>query len=85
MKVVQAMYANATTAVKFRYGESQGFQVKVGINQGSVLSQLLFIMVMDAVSKEFRVGLPWEFLYADGLLQVIESERHLLEKIKLWI
>ena len=26
VKVVQAMYANATTAVKFCYGESQGFR-----------------------------------------------------------
>ena len=32
VKVVQAMYANAKTAVKFRYEESQGFQVKVGVH-----------------------------------------------------
>ena len=39
---------------------------------------------MDALSKEFRVGSPWEFLYADDLVLVAESEGELLEKIKLW-
>ena len=29
-------------------------------------------------------GLPWELLYADDLVLVAESERKLLENIKLW-
>ena len=29
-------------------------------------------------------GLPWELLYADDLVLVAESEKELLEKIKLW-
>jgi hypothetical protein len=38
-----------------------------------VLSSLLFIIVMEALSKEFRVGLPWELLYADKLVLMVDS------------
>ena len=52
--------------VKMSDGNSDSFEVKVGLHQGSVLSPLLFVIVMDMVSKELREGLPWELLYADG-------------------
>ena len=81
---IQAMYKDATTSVKFKNSESTAFDVKVGVHQGSVLSPLLFIMVLDALSTEFRVGLPWELLYADDLALIAESRAELLEKIKSW-
>ena len=31
------------------------------------LSPLLFILVLEALSHEFRTGVPWELLYADDL------------------
>ena len=65
-------------------GESDGFEVKVGVHQGSVLSPLLFIIVMEALSNEFRVGLPWELLYADDLCLLAETEEDLMVKIKRW-
>ena len=43
-------------------------EVKVGIHKGSVLSPLLFIIVLEALSREFRAGVPWEDLYADDLI-----------------
>jgi hypothetical protein len=52
--------------------------------QGSVLSPLLFIIVMDAVTRELKEGLPWELLYADDLVLVPTSERELKEKIQKW-
>src|SRR5260221_597331 len=64
--------------------ESREFEVKVGIHQGSVLNLLLFIIVLEALSKEFREGLPWELLYADDLALIAESEEKLVEKIKCW-
>ena len=41
-------------------GFSKKFEVKVGVHQGSVLSPLLFIIVLEALSREFRAGVPWE-------------------------
>ena len=34
--------------------ESNAFSVRVGVHQGSVLSPLLFIIVLEALSREFR-------------------------------
>jgi len=45
------------------YGNSNGFEVKVGMHQGSALSALLFVMVMEGLSREFRVALPWELTW----------------------
>jgi len=38
------------------------------MHQGSALSPLLFVSVMDVLSREFRVALPWELLYVDDLV-----------------
>ena len=39
-------------------GYSEEFEVKVSVHQGSVLSSLLFIIVLEALSCEFRSGVP---------------------------
>ena len=45
----------------------------MGVHQGSVLSSLLFIVVMEEATKECRVGYPWELIYADDLVLTDES------------
>jgi hypothetical protein len=84
VKAIKAMYEGVTTAVKLKSGESKEFEVQVGVHQGSVLSPLLFTIVLEALSKEFREGLPWELLYADDLALLAESKAELLDKIKCW-
>ena len=39
----------------------------------SGLSPLLFVIVMEAISREFTVALPWEVLYADDLAVIAET------------
>ncbi|RUS86150.1 hypothetical protein EGW08_006098 [Elysia chlorotica] len=68
VRLVQGMYANARSQVRVDDGYSEEFEVKVGVHQGSVLSPLLFIVVLEALSREFRSGVPWEDLYADDLV-----------------
>jgi len=60
------------------YGNSNGFEVKVGMHQGSASSPLLFVIVMEALSREFRVALLWELLYADDLVVIAETENDLI-------
>jgi len=55
---ILSMYTGAKTVVRTVYGNSNGFEVKVGMHQGSALSPLLFVMFMEALSREFRVALP---------------------------
>ena len=82
--VVKSMYENSLTRMKIEGRESEEFSVKVGVHQGSVLSPLLFVVVMEALSLEFREGLPMELLYADDLILMAESREKLVERIKVW-
>ena len=62
--------------------ESWAFNVKVGVHQGSVLSPLLFIIKLEALSREFREGLRMELRYADDLVLIAETKELLLEKVR---
>ena len=71
--LVQGMYANARSHVRVGEGYSEEFEVKVGVHQGSVLSLLLFITVLEALLREICSGVPWEDLYADDLVIITKS------------
>ena len=49
-----------------------------------MLSPLLFIIVMEAVTYSVREGLPWEMLYTDDLVLVGKCEEELKEKLRKW-
>ena len=59
VSVIRAMYEDATTKMKLHGRESKAFSVRVGVHQGSVLSPLLFIIVLEALSREFRKVCLW--------------------------
>jgi len=42
---------------------------------------LLFLIVMEVSSREFRVALPWELLYADDLVVIAETEDNLIKRL----
>ena len=71
--IVQAMYSGAKSKVRVNGSYSDEFEVKVGVHQGSALSQLLFIIVLEALSGEFCSSYPWELLYADDLVLIAET------------
>jgi len=54
------------------------------MQQGSALSPLLFVIVMEAISREFRVALSWELLYADDLVVIAETEDSLIKMLNEW-
>ena len=78
------MYNGAKSRIRVNGSYSDEFAVKVGVPQGSILSPLLFIIVLEALSREFRTGCPWELLYADDLVLIVETLDLLMEKLKLW-
>jgi len=61
------------TVVRTVYGNSECFEVKV-----------LYVIVMEAISREFRVALPWELLYADDLVVIAEMEDDLMKRLNEW-
>ena len=54
--------------------------------QGSASSPLLFVMVMEALSREFRVALPWElYTDTDDLVVMAETEDDLIKGLNEWM
>ena len=84
VRVVQIMYQSARSKVKVNNSYSDVFNVQVGVHQGSVLSPLLFVIVLEALSREFRTGCPWELLYADDLVIIADTIEDLLSKLGSW-
>ena len=84
VRVIQGMYSNARSRVRVNGQYSEEFSVGVGVHQGSVLSPLLFILVLETLSREFRTGVPWELLYADDLVTIADSLNECVSKLKTW-
>jgi len=53
VSAVMFMYTGAKTVVRIVYGNSKYFEVKVGICQGSMLSPLLFVILLEAIFREW--------------------------------
>ena len=47
------------------------------IDQESVLNLLFVIIVLEVLSCEFRMGIPWELLYVDDLV-IIDRKKQIL-------
>ena len=72
VRAIMSLYDGAKTRVRVGSAYSEEFEVKVGVHQGSVLSPLLFAIVVDVITENARRGVVNELLYADDL--VIMSE-----------
>ena len=83
IRAVKAMYENDKSCVRVNGQFSDEFNIKVGVHQSAVLSPLLFIIVMEALSREFRVGCPWELLYTDDLVLMAETLEDLKKKFTI--
>ena len=84
VSVIKAKYEDASTKVRMNGRKSKAFNVRVGVHQGSVFSPLLIIIMLEALSREFREGLPMELLYVDDLVLIAETKELLLEKVRNW-
>ena len=84
IQLIMAMYKNARSSVRINNKVGKDIPVNVGVHQGSVLSPLIFIVVLEALSREFRTGLPWEMLYADDLVLIAESLEEMEQLYQKW-
>ena len=81
---VMSLYEGCKTAVLVDGELSSSFSVKVGVHQGSALSPLLFIMVMDVLTGDVRDGSLMELLYPDDLVLCVESLNDIMDKYERW-
>ena len=86
VKLVQRMFENVGRRSCVQVGEclSEEFEVKVGVHQRSVLSPLLFIIMLKVLSSEFLAGVPWEDIYADDLVIIPDSMEECVRRLLTW-
>ena len=65
-------------------GLSEKFPVNIGLRQGSALSLLLFIMVMELIRKISTKDVLRKMMYADDLAMIAESKQELQEVLEEW-
>ena len=67
-RMVEAMYERTKGRGVVGYGLSEEFPVKIVLRQGSAFSPLLFIMVMELISKKISMkDVLRKMMYADDL------------------
>ena len=60
------------------------FRVRVDVHQGSVISPLVFAIVVDAVTEQARKGLFVEILCVDDLVLMSKNWEDLRERFQKW-
>ena len=84
-RMVEAMYARTKGRGVVGSGFSEEFPVNIGLRQGSVLSPLLFIMVMEIISRKISTkDILRKMIYADDLAIIPESKQDLQVVLEEW-
>ena len=83
VRMVEGTYEKTTARVVVGEGALEEFEVKNGLRQGSVLSPLLFIAVLELISRKTVVkDAMKKLLYADELVTNGKQELH--ETMEEW-
>ena len=85
VKVVEDMYRDSTTKVRCLAGTTEDFPITVGVHQGSVLSPLLFILVLDYLLKDcLSLTDVTALLFADDAVLISSNPQALQEALNEW-
>ena len=84
VRSVMSLYEGAKTRVRVDSELSEEFEVKIGMDQGSVLSPFLFAAVVDVVTEFAREGVLSQLLYVDDLVLMSETIDGLRNKLLKW-
>ncbi|EYC11993.1 hypothetical protein Y032_0048g1551 [Ancylostoma ceylanicum] len=71
---VRILYADPKSQVKVAACTSAEFPISVGVHQGSALSPLFFIVVMDAITRDLQKPVPWTLLFANDIVLASEDK-----------
>ena len=85
--MITAMYMDCYSSVKTRVGTSEWFKIDTGLKQGSVLSPLLFLTVMDdimkAAMKDYSSAKMKVMLFADDVVIWGENQMVVQEQLDI--
>ena len=83
VKLIQDMYRGCQTKVRSAAGES-GFNLDVGLHQGSALSPYLFLIIMDVLTEGVRKEVPESMMFADDIVLCGGREVDMTEYLDTW-
>ena len=78
------MYEDCQTQVTKREVNTEYFNVKVGLRQGSAFSPLLFIIIMDVLASEIDTEPHWAMLFADDLVLCETFKAAVERELEIW-
>ncbi len=84
VRVIQDMYSESTTSIRSEAGMGNKFKVKVGLHQGSALSPLLFITLLDVISEKVKMVPPFGMLFADDIVLCNNTMEGLTKHLDDW-
>ena len=84
INIIRDMYAGCKTSVMTSAGRTKEIEIYVGLHQGSALSPLLFVIIIDVITEEIGEGTPWAMLFADDLV-LCDPDREMMElRLERW-
>ncbi|XP_055853474.1 uncharacterized protein LOC129917133 [Episyrphus balteatus] len=86
VRIIMDMYDGAVTKVRCAAGVTEEFEITVGVHQGSVLSPLLFITVLDYLLQG-KVTDPkvHQLFFADDGAIISEDPISLQRALDVWV
>uniref|UniRef100_A0A7I4Z469 Reverse transcriptase domain-containing protein n=1 Tax=Haemonchus contortus TaxID=6289 RepID=A0A7I4Z469_HAECO len=81
---VRILYTSPKSRAQTAASTSTELPISVGVHQGSALSPLLFVVVMDAITKDLQKPAPWTLLYADDVMLASEDKSELESQVQTW-
>ncbi|VDP22515.1 unnamed protein product [Heligmosomoides polygyrus] len=81
---VRILYSCLKSQVQAAAGTSMEFPISVGVHQGSALSPLLFVVVMDAITRDLQKLVSWTLLYADDVMLASDDKDELAQEVQAW-
>ncbi|XP_059302252.1 uncharacterized protein LOC132054223 [Lycium ferocissimum] len=82
-RAIKEMYDGSKTRIKTVGRDSEHFPV-VGLHQRSTLSPFLVALVMDGLTRQIQVEVPWYMLFADDIVLIDETRSGVNAKLEVW-
>ncbi|VDO75490.1 unnamed protein product [Heligmosomoides polygyrus] len=78
------LFSCPKSRVQAEAGTSMEFPISAGVHQGSALFPLLFVVVVNAITRDLQKPVPWALLYADDIMLACEDKDDFERQEQAW-